>query len=364
MLKKNTHAATLAALCLTLAACSGGAGNSRLDYKDAKPLPGLEVPPDLTSPANTGLEEIPQLESGIGAEAGAVGASGMRILPLAAGIQVQRDGIDRWLLIDASADRLWPKLREFWPRLGLSLVLDEPAVGLMETDWAENRADAPGGFIAGIVKKVFKNAYSADTRDKYRLRLEPRDDGKVELFLTHYGLKEVVASESEIGIDTAWVMRPSDPELANEVMNRLVLFLGGNETTAREIVADTSAVSAPRARLEGEMLTVNEGFARTWRLTGIALDRLGLVVDDRNRSEGIYYVSKIDMLEDETGEGNGLLGGLFVSGDKEQEVPLERQILLRGDEQSTRITVRDPAGNPDHGATAKVILQRLQEALR
>ncbi len=351
MLKKTTHASLMAALCLALSACTGGTANSRLDYKEAKPLRGLEVPPDLTAPIASGLEEIPQLD-----------ATRQQVLSKAKGIRVQRDGVERWLLLDTSAEELWPKLHEFWPTLGLELAVDAPDVGIMETAWAENRADAPRGFIADMVKKVFKNAYSADTRDKYRLRLEPREDGKVELFLTHYGLKQEVATVSEIGMETAWVVRPTDPELANEVMNRLVLFLGGSEVTAKAVLT-TPQVSASRARLEGEQLIVNEGFARTWRLTGIALDRLGLVVDDRNRSEGIYYVSQIDLLADESSGGKGVLGGLF-SKEKAEEESLERQILLRGDEQSTRITVRDKVGNPEHGATAKLILQRLQEALK
>lgn len=353
MLKKTTHTAFAAALCLALSACTGGATNGRLDYREAKPLPGLEVPPDLTAPTATGLEDIPQLDA----------TRVEQVLPKATGMRVQRDGAERWLLIDTPAEKLWPKLREFWPTLGLELVMDEPALGLMVTDWAENRADTPTGFFSGMVKKVFPKAYSADTRDKYRLRLERREDGKVELFLAHYGLQEVVAVQSDIVTETVWQVRPSDRELANEVMNRLVLFLGGSETTAREVLATPQEPAPSRARMAGEQLIMNEGFARTWRLTGIALDRLGLVVEDRNRSDGIYYVSKIDLVV-EAQEGRGLLGGLFASEEKESTEVLERQILLRGDEQTTRITVRDSAGNPDHSATAKLILQRLQEELK
>jgi outer membrane protein assembly factor BamC len=358
--KKTTHAAVVAALCLALAACSGGSSNSRLDYKEAKSLPELDVPPDLTAPANTGLEEIPEVGAGTsGAEAG----SGVRVLPRARGIEIRRDGATRWLAIDADADMLWPRLRQFWPGIGLELALDDPAAGIMETAWAENRADAPGGFFSDMMKKVFKNAYSADTRDKYRLRLEPLDDGKVELFVTHYGLKEVVTSQVEGFVETAWQVRPSDPELASEVMNRLVLFLGGEATTASAVAATSAEPAAPRARLEDDTLIVNEGFSRSWRLTGIALDRLGLVVEDRNRSEGIYYVDRVDLLEDAEGQGGGLFGGLFAS-DETGKKPLQRQILLRGDEQTTRISVRDIDGNPDHSDSAREILQRLLEAMK
>lgn len=361
MAKKITLAAVVSALCLALAACSGGSSNSRLDYKEAKSLPGLDVPPDLTAPANTGLEEIPEVGAGAGsAEAG----SGVRVLPRARGIEIRRDGATRWLAIDADAEMLWPRLRQFWPTIGLELELDDPAAGIMQTAWAENRADAPRGFLADMVKRVFRNAYSAGTRDKYRLRLEPLDDGRVELFVTHYGLKEVIASRVEEIVETTWVVRPSDPELANEVLNRLILFLGGSKAAASQVVAEPPlAEPTPRARLEEDMLIVNEGFSRSWRLTGIALDRLGLVVEDRNRSEGIYYVDRVDLLEDAEGQGGGLFSGLF-SSDETGEKRQQRQILLRGDEQMTRISVRDIEGNPDHSDSAREILQRLLEAMK
>jgi len=357
------QAAVLAAVCLSLVACSGGASNSRLDYKEAKTLPGMEVPPDLIAPANTGLEEIPQVDPNAGPDFINAGNGGLQVLPLAEGIHIEQAGNERWLRIDVPAAKLWPKLREFWPTIGLELTVDQPAVGIMETAWAENRADTPGGFLADMVKKVFKNAYAAGTRDKYRLRLEPHEDGSTELFITHYGLKEVVATQVEEVVETTWVVRPSDPELANEVMNRLVLFLGGNKATAQAVVAKTVPQAPPRARLEGDSLIVDEGFSRTWRRTGIALDRLGLVVDDRNRSQGIYYISKIDLLQGVEGESGSWFSGLF-SSDAGDQAPTQRQIHLSGDEQQTRISVFDNTGKPDSSEVGKTILQRLQEALK
>ncbi len=348
---KTTHAATLTALCLVLTACSGGTSNSRIDYNEVEPS-ALEVPPDLTTPVNTGLEEIPQVGAGV--------RDRIQVLPRGAEIQIRHDGSERWLLINLSAEKLWPKLRDFWPTVGLKLEQDNPRLGIMETAWAENRVDAPKGVIASTVRSVFKDAYAADTRDKYRLRLEPRKGGRVELFLTHYGLQEVISCQTgKIG-ETAWQLRPSDPELANEVMNRLVLFLGGSGKTAKKVLT-VPKEPASRSRLEGDTLIVDEGFARTWRLTGIALDRLGLVVDDRNRSEGLYYVSKVNLLE---GDDGGWLSGVFGSEENGQGKTLARQIRLRADGRTTRISVRDSSGNPVHGKVAKAILQRLLEALK
>ncbi|MCW8829085.1 MAG: outer membrane protein assembly factor BamC [Gammaproteobacteria bacterium] len=357
----SIHAARRALLtvcCLSLVACSGGS-NSRIDYKEAKTLPALEVPPDLAGPVNTGVEDIPELVNGTAQVAG-----GTRVLPRAEGIEIARDGSARWLVIEAVPSQLWPRLREFWATLGLELKLDDASIGIMETAWAENRADAPGGFLTGMVRKVFKNAYSADTRDKYRLRLEPLADGRSEVYITHYGLKEIVAGQTVEGFtETAWETRPSDPELANEILNRLVVYLGGNQQTAAAVLEDTEVEqSESRSRIVDDMLLLEEGFSRAWRLTGLTLDRIGMVVDDRNRSEGLYYVSGVDQLADADLEERGWFSSLFSSDDG-VEKPEKLQVHLSGDDATTRIRIRNEQGTPLSREQALPILQQLQESL-
>lgn len=356
----NARSLALATLCLSLAACSGGGSNSRLDYKEAKTLPSLEVPPELATPIDTGTETIPEV-----AADGKVTQSNSGVLPVAEGIRIERDGSTRWLVVDASAEELWPRLRQFWAGLGLEVKMEEPRIGIMETQWAENRADAPGGFLADLVKSVFKNAYAADTRDKYRLRLEPVGENRTELFVSHYGLKEVVAAQTESFVETAWNVRPSDPELANEILNRLAIYLGGSRQIAEAVRTAEPVQQSTRVRLDGDTLVLNEGFSRAWRLTGLALDRIGLVVQDRNRSAGIYYVSRVDLLADAGVDGeDGWFSSLFASGDEEQAGQKQWQIHMSGGETSTRIRVRDDKGAEVPQQASRRILQKLQESLR
>lgn len=360
---KHARPLSLVLVCLALAACSGGSSNNRIDYKQAKTLPPLEVPPELSEPVDTGVDSVPELA----ATAAGTGTQGTtRVLPQAENIRIARDGSRRWLMIDAEAATLWPKLRQFWSSLGMEVKVDEPLVGIMETQWAENRAETPQGFFARMVKKVFRNAYSAGTLDKFRIRLEPLDDGRTELFLTHYGLREVVP-EKQSGevMETAWEVRPSDPELANELLNRLVLYLGGSKETAEAVLADPDGQPASKTRLAGDSLIVDEGFSRAWRLTGLALDRAGLVVEDRNRSAGIYYVSRVDLLADAGLEKKeGWFSSLFSSSDKEATDGNKEQIQIRlaGDDASTRITVRDGEGGVVPERVAQAVLKRLQGA--
>lgn len=358
----DTRWALLAVILLSLTACSGGSKSSRIDYKEVKALPSLEVPPDLAIPMDTGTDNIPEPGSADDAPGGANGTG--RILPLGEGIEIARDGSARWLVIDATPSQLWSKLQQFWPTLGLELKVDNPTIGIMETDWAENRADAPSGFLARMIKKVFKNAYSADTRDKYRLRLEPMAGGRTELYVTHYGLKEVVATDTGEFVETAWQVRPSDPELANEVLNRLIIYLGGGEQTAKAVLDSTPKQQPSRARLVDGALVMDEGFSRAWRLTGIALDRAGLVVVDRNRSEGIYYVTRVDQLVDAGLKEEGWFSSLFSSeGEDEQDGQKQWQVYLSGGDTSTRIRLRDEQGGPVPPELNRSVLQKLQESL-
>lgn len=341
------------ALLSTLVACSGGASNSRLDYKEAKSLSGLDIPPELVAPVNTGDTELPTLEGGVG----------NALLPQVKGMRIARAGAERWLVVDAPVAELWPRLRSFWATLGLEVEIDKSELGIMDTAWAENRADAPGGFLTKWVKSVFRNAYSAGTRDKYRLRLERGENGGSEIYLTHYGLKEVaVATRDELDVgNLRWEVRPSDQELVNEVLNRLMLYLGASETVAAQAKAETQAVSE-RARLEDEMLVISEGFARSWRRTGIALDRLGVVVEDRNRAQGIYYVGKIELVPEESSKG--WLGSIFASNDEEKGEQPQLQVVLRGDELVTRLTILNMDGTSRRDKLAAELLKRLHQELK
>ncbi len=343
----------LALLC-SVAACSGGGSNSRIDYKEAKSLSGLDVPPDLIGPENKGETDVPSFGGTQGSQA---------LLPQVEEITIARDGAERWLVLKAPAEELWPRLRAFWPTLGLEVQTDKSALGILETNWAENRADAPSGFITDWIKSAFKNAYSAGTRDKYRLRLERREDGGSEIYISHYGLQEVVmASRDELESgNIRWQVRPSDRELVNEVMNRLVVYLGGSELTAAQAKA-TEQATPERARIEGEQLLISEGFTRSWRRTGIALDRLGVVVEDRNRAAGIYYVGQIELEAAE--ESKGWFDSLFAAKKEEKSGPPQLQVVLRGDENLTRLSILNMDGSPRHDKLATDLLKRLLDELK
>ncbi|HEY0721393.1 MAG TPA: outer membrane protein assembly factor BamC [Gammaproteobacteria bacterium] len=359
MLDKLLFPALVAGFALSLAACSGGSTNARIDYKKAEVTKPLEVPPDLTLPPAGGREmELPLL-SAQGANGSATGMPA--VLPQQTNVHVAGDDSQRWLVVAMSPEELWPKLKAFWPTVGLAVQRDDAAFGIMETDWAENRSDIKGGFFKGLFAKVFSRFDSAPTRDKYRLRLERGENGGSELYVTHYGVEEVVKSVSEGFNETKWQTRPSDPELANEILKRLMIYLGTPEAQAQALaVTETVGPHLQLVDEGGPALRLDEGFDRAWRRTGIALDRMGLVVEDRDRSNGLYYVSKVDLLEEEK---QGWFSSLF-SGDEKKKANSHYRIKVAGEGESSLVTLLDGEGNRLTTDNARALLERMREQMQ
>lgn len=375
-MQKTVIAAAIAAILGgLLAGCAGGEAARKAEYQRAATLPPLEVPPDLTTPetrAGMALPELPQAQpQTASAQAAAeVAGGGLRVLPQAKNIRVLRDGQMRWLLVQSAPEDLWARLRNFWQQQGLELKRDDPALGIMETQWAENRADIPQGFVRGLLSKVMPNIYSAATRDKFRLRMERgSDSGATEIVLSHYGVEEILRAEGSEAYDTVWQTRPSDPELVAEMLNRLVIFLGVPEEQAKPLVAEAKPVQPQaRARLAQDaegypLVQVEEGFARAWRRVGIALDRIGVVVEDRDRSAGLYYVRVVDMIDDAGKSKKGFFSGLF-SKEEDKLAGKKAQILLKAEGEVTRVWVRDAQGVRDPSPAGRELLIRLESELR
>lgn len=354
--------------------------HERIDYARAKQsVRGLDVPPDLTQPTNNDSMALPEAVTPIRGEqisiqssttpmqSGIQGATA--VLPQQENIRILRDGSLRWLEINMHADSLWPKLRDFWQKEGLEVKRDEPSLGIMETEWSENRADIPEGFIRGLISKVTPSIYSAPTRDKYRIRIEPLEEGESALYLTHYGVEQVNVADGDTA-QAVWKPRSSDLELSNEMLNRLLLSLGIPKEISKQLVADADQIVAPpRVRLmeSGDEVTgvvMDEAFAPAWRRVGIVLDRLGLVVEDRNRSTGTYYVAVGDSAEEaKKSSGKGWFSSLFSSEESEPALPRLRIILTTMDGNRSEITVRRVDGGEVDKELRRKFLIRLRDGL-
>lgn len=357
-------AVTLAAL--TLGGCEM-LEPKKIDYKSAGRAPSLEVPPDLTAPSGDNRYSIPDA-GGTGAatysayskERAERPAGDAVLLPEQDKVRIERSGTQRWLVVAVGPDDAWPVIRNFWQELGFIINLESKETGVMETDWAENRANIPQDFIRRTIGRVVEGIYSTPERDKFRTRIEKGENG-TEIYISHRGMYEVYATEGKD--KTVWQPRPADPELEAEMLRRLMVRFGVEEARAETLIAQQR--SPEMARIVGAELEMDEGFDRAWRRVGLALDRVGFAVEDRDRSRGTYYVRYIDpQIDNATKQDEGLLSKLaFWRSDKEQASPqMQIRVMEQGDK--TRVAVTGEEGKPADPNTQKRIINLLHKELK
>jgi outer membrane protein assembly factor BamC len=353
-------------LVLAMGGCSSvDSGNDKVDYRaGARKTAPLDVPPDLTALARDG-RYTPQAGS-VSANAlqqpkGPAAVDGSKVAPVKAGdVRLERQGANRWLVTPQAAEVVYPKVKQFWTDLGLTLVTDSPETGVLETDWAENRAKLPQDMFRATIGKVLENLYSTGERDKYRTRIERTERG-TEITITHRGLEEVVLNKDREA-STTWTNRPSDPLMESEMLSRLMLVLGASEAAAKAVVASGPAsapvAAAPTAKARlltgqpdgGAALVVDDTTERAWRRVGLALDRSGFTVEDRDRAQMLYFVRYADP-KSAGQEEPGFFARLFSS--KEAIAALSRyRIAVKASGNQTVINVLTADGAPNNSTNA------------
>lgn len=370
---------TVLALAVGLAGCSSTAlEGQKVDYKSARQVSPLEIPPDLTAPTRNDRFAVPDdgsrgvaTFSGYASERAVQPTTGTTrdVLTAVDSMRIERAGTQRWLVVSGSAEALWPEIKDFWQELGFIVNIDRPEIGVMETDWAEDRARIPQDFIRSTLGRVIDGLYSTAERDKFRTRLEEgKDAGTVEVFISHRGMIEVYASEQQDR--TVWQPRPADPELEAEMLRRLMVRLGAEEERAEEMIA--AAPQSERATLrtaDGRaQLALDESFDRAWRRVGLALDRTGFTVEDRDRAQGLFFVRYIDPDADVSSQrSEGILSRLVFWRDRDEPVSAggaEYRIRVAEAGDSTIVSVLTREGGEDTSETARRILGLLHQQLR
>ena len=372
--------ATTAAAALA-AGCSSKMFDSNVDYKSSAQLPALEIPPDLTSPSRDGRFALPEQRqsatlSGYQLERKEQGRPGTTsLLPSVENLRIERAGAERWLVVPEPAEKVWPVVREFWQERGFLIKFEAPEVGVLETDWAENRANLPQDFIRGALGRFAEQVYSTSERDKFRTRLERSQDGKgTEVYISHRGMREVYTnastsnrSEGNTG-DTRWQPRESDPGLEAEFLRRLMVRLGTSDERAKLALA--SSAEGSRAELVrssdgAQLLQVKEPFDRAWRRVGLALDRVGFTVEDRDRQNGLYFVRYADPDADmkKRDAERGFFSRLFGTGDPKVKAEQYR-VQVRSEKEESRVHVLNKDGGAESSGTTQRILTLLLEQLK
>ena len=370
--------------CLgTLAGCSSLENllaGDKVDYKSSSATrpAGLEVPPDLTQLSKETRYQQPngaisastfQAQTAAAAAASAPAAVQV-IAPQSVGdFKIERLGNERRLSTTLPPEKVYPQVRAFWKDNGFNLVQDRPETGVIETDWAENRAKLPNDIIRNTIGKLIDSAYSTGELDKFTTRVERTATGS-DIFITHRGMAEVYVGDRKDA--TVWQPRPVDPQLEATFLSRLMVKLGATEEVAKATVASASASAAaggpPRARLvvgsPSPTLQLDDGFDRAWRRVGVALDRTGFTVEDRDRAQGLYFVRYVDPAYAGREEPN-FFQRMFSFGKKKDDTGLAKyRVKVTSEGQSSTVAVLDSQGRPETSENGKRIASLLLEDLR
>lgn len=350
----------------------------RIDYKSAGKAPTLEVPPDLTQLQRENRYAIPDASKGTATASGYNLVQGTKptasttIAPNALPeMRIERAGSQRWLVVKQTPEALWPQLKDFWQDSGFLINLESPESGVMETDWAENRAKIPQDMIRNTLGRVLDSLYSTGERDKFRTRVERGADGTTEIYISHRGAQEVLVGQQKDG--TVWTPRPSDPELEADFLGRLMARLGAEGNRAKAAVANAPAQQS-RAKLVkavgGNYVEVDEGFDRAWRRVGLALDRVGFTVEDRDRSKGTYFVRYVDQGQDAQGKPTaekGFIAKLFSFGssnDDKVKTAQRYRVSVKESGSTSQVAVLNNEGRAETSQTGDKILSLLSEQLK
>lgn len=352
----------LLGLPLALVACSTLEGD-KVDYKAAVKATPLSVPPDLTQlPKDNRYATPGGTVSATGFESAGKESAQNAVAPTFPGMRVEGQGPQRWLVVDQPPEKLWPLIKAFWQETGFNLPLDDAQLGIMETDWNENRGKLPQDFIRRTVGKYLDNLYSTGELDKYRTRLERNAAGGTEIYISHRGLAEVFKDEQRI--KTTWQPRPTEPDLEYEMLRRLMVKLGAPATQASAMLA--AAPVRQTARLESRdgqpVVLVSEDFDRAWRRVGLTLDRTGFTVEDRDRSQGTYFVRYVEATPPGQ-EEPGFFTRLF-SGTPKDKTPQKYRITIRSQGDSSTVSVLNAEGAPERSENAQRILKIIADDLR
>lgn len=367
---------SLALACASLAGCSSVnnlLASDKVDYRNSGSAQAvkLEVPPDLTQLGGGSRYQL--VDGSVSATAQQAVTTSAATAPAVAAqsvgpVQLLRDGNQRWLLTSLPADQVWPVVKAFWLDQGFSLAIEQPEAGVLETDWSENRAKLPKDAVRNMLGGILNSLYDTGERDRFRTRIERTAQG-TEIYISHRGVVENVTDAK--GEQTAWQVRPTDTGLEAEMLSRLMVKLGASAQAAEAAKAAAASagatapapVAAPQARPSGPgSVMVDEGFDRAWRRVGLALDRSGFTVEDRDRTQGLYFVRYVDPGQAAKSDP-GFLGRIFGRS-KPVAGPGQYRIKVAQQGSQSLVTVLDNQGRPDTGDAgqriAKVLLDQLK----
>jgi len=359
------------------------------DYVSSSRAKKLEVPPDLSELETSNVYSVPgeakSYRDFVENENSALANNAInkkKIIEKPEGMKIVKSGTLRWLVVEKEPDKLWPHVKEFWEDLGFRVLVANKRTGIIETQWMDTddlKLDTNTGALSTFDKWLDSLSGFADKR-KFRTRIEYGESGTTEIYISQRSAEAAADQHSRIlstrqsGYNTSTLYKIDeyksddskenkvemsesraldDYEIDSELLMRLMIKLGATNFEAKK------KVDSPELLVKAKLVDKKDDFHiqmidpydRSWRRLGLALDIIGFVTEDKNRSDGIYYVrysqTELPSIEDEQeNESEGIIDSLiFWDDDKKEKNKLKNDEIYESEiEDETDISKENYTG--------------------
>ena len=327
------------------------------DYVSSSRAKKLDVPPDLSDVESNVEYGVPGEAVSYNSyeDAKKAGFTEVKVLQDPEGMRLVKSGNLRWLVVNETPDKLWPHLEMFWQELGFGIKILNKRTGVMETEWIKSsklKFDSKKGMGSRFDAWLDGLSNLADRR-KFRTRIENGvDKNTSEIYISQrsvvgmddeakerikrlkegsystdmYKIQEYIPDgeeeAQEITNKLQKEMNMDEYEINAEILRRLMTKLGMTDFDAEKAIANP--IKRKNATFvksdQGNYVLLKDPYDRSWRRLSLALDIIGFVTEDKNRSEGIFYVKYRDLeIEGKKKSNKGLIDKLAFWNDEEEE---------------------------------------------
>lgn len=315
-MQKHTKLGMTMAVALGLTACGSGGNLSKMipdrrpDYRTSSIENALEVPPDLTGATIDSQYSIPDFNPSAIANYNLYtedriqrNQRGMiEVLPPLEGVDViENNGQLPYIVVNAPAEVVWRAVKRYWNQNGIRLAVEEPTIGIMETDWLLNKSELPSSGLGGLLDGFLGFMSDTGERDRYRIRFNRNNSGQTVVTLVYTQSVEKAEYEGmgrkEVAGYTWQITDNDNPELQLEMTRRLAIYVA-NELRRQGKVGDEKAQQTATSRFAelGQLqngnsaLIFNVSYDQAWRALAIGLDNASFAIQDADFNNGAYRV--------------------------------------------------------------------------
>jgi len=279
-------------------------GDIKINYYSDKSVTSLEVPPDLTSPTYQNSFRISEFAKNINPNFVNLTNNNLeeesaKILVNPTDIVVKKSGNRRWLIVNKDPDLVWDLTKQFLKEKGFVIKKSNKKIGVMETDFLENKPKIPSkslGLIRSFLESQIDNvSYTLPIVDSYKVIIEPLDLGKkTQVNLSLFSMAEVISGSGN-NETTYWQASEKNTALETEMLYSLMLYLGGESASAREKLLDAKEEGKISVQVKDGLngyakLVFKLNLVDTWDNMAWAISESNIELEDKDVKERAFYI--------------------------------------------------------------------------